>query len=72
MNGFQNGEGFVKNVNFPEINEEFPGISTGNRYFEIYQKGPNQQTIDSIYNQPKFKSSISRSNMAYFSILSQN
>ena len=42
MNRFQNGEGFVKNVNFPEINDEFPGISTGNRYFEIYQKDPNQ------------------------------
>lgn len=49
MNGFQNGEGFVKNVNFPEIlkvNEEFPGNSTGNRYFEIYQKGPNQRSTN--------------------------
>ena len=35
VNGFQNGE-FVKNVNFPEINEELSGIWTGNRYFKIY------------------------------------
>ena len=45
-NGFQNGKGFVKYTNFPEINEEFPGVSTGNRYFEIYQKDPIQHSTN--------------------------